>query len=227
VFDADESQMHPVHFEIPHLRTLARHAVPRVLEGTVVPLLLFLITLRLLGVWGAMGVGLVWGYGLIGVRLLLRRRVPGVLLIGTATFTVRTILAVASGSTFIYFLQPTLGTAAVAAAFLLSVPLDKPLARKLADDFCPIPADFHTNAHVRRFFRQVSLLWAFTQALNVGITLWLLFTQSVGTYMLAKTATSSTLTVSAIIVSTLWFRRSMARHGINVSFATLRRDKVS
>jgi uncharacterized protein DUF3159 len=219
--------MHHVHFEIPSLRALARHAVPRVLEGTVIPLALFLVTLRVLGVWGAMAVGLVWGYGLIGIRLLLRRRVPGVLLIGTATFTVRTLLAVLSHSTFLYFLQPTLGTAAVAAAFLLSVPLDRPLAGRLADDFCPIPADFRANAHVRRFFRQVSLLWAFIQTVNVAVTLWLLFTQSIGTYVVAKSATSATLTVSAIIVSTLWFRRSMARHGIVVTVASLRRDARS
>jgi hypothetical protein len=67
-------------------------------------------------------------------------------------------------------------------------------------------------------------LWAFTQALNVTVTLWLLFTQSVGTYMLAKTATSTTLTVTAIAVSALWFRRSMKRHGILVTFGGLRRD---
>jgi Protein of unknown function (DUF3159) len=216
--------MQPVHFEIPSLRALARHAVPRVVEGTVVPLALFIVTLRVLGVWGAMAVGLAWGYGLITLRLLLRRRVPGVLLIGTATVTVRTLIAALSGSTFIYFLQPTLGTAAVATAFLLSVPLNRPLAGKLADDFCPIPADLHTNTHVRQFFRQVSLLWAFTQGLNVGVTLWLLFTQSIGTYVVAKTAASMCLTVGAIIVSTLWFRRSMARNGIVVTVAAFRRD---
>jgi hypothetical protein len=217
--------MHAVHFEIPTLRTLARHAVPRVIEGTVVPLALFLITLRLIGVWGAMAAGLVWGYGLIALRLALRRRVPGVLLIGTATLTARTILAAVSGSTFVYFLQPTLGTAAVAAAFLVSVAFDRPLASRLADDFCPIPADLRANTHVRRFFRQISLLWAFIQAMNVAVTLWLLFTQSIGTYVVAKTALSSSLTVSAIIISTLWFRHSMARNGIVVTFASWRRAR--
>jgi intracellular septation protein A len=219
--------MHAPHFEIPSLRALARHAVPRVLEGTVIPLALFVLTLRVLGVWGAMAVGLVWGYGLIGLRLLFRRRVPGVVLLGTATFTVRTLLAVLSHSTFIYFLQPTLGTAAIAGAFLLSVPLDRPLAGRLADDFCPLPADIRSNAHVRQFFRQISLLWAFIGAVNVTVTLWLLFTQSIGTYVVAKTAASSGLTVSAIIISTLWFRRSMARHGIVVTFASFRRDARS
>jgi intracellular septation protein A len=197
------------------------------MEGTVIPLALFVVTLRVLGVWGAMAVGLVWGYGLIGLRLALRRRVPGVVMLGTATFTVRTLLAVISHSTFIYFLQPTLGTAAIAGAFLLSVPLDRPLAGRLADDFCPLPADIRANAHVRQFFRQISLLWAFIGAVNVSVTLWLLFTQSIGTYVVAKTAASSGLTVSAIIISALWFRRSMARHGIVVTVASFRRDARS
>src|SRR5262249_53471768 len=100
--------MHSVHFEIPGLHTLARHAVPRVIEGTIAPLILFVVMLRVAGVWGAMAVGLAWGYGLILLRVLLRRRVPGVLLIGTATVTVRTLLAVLAHSTFIFFLQPTL-----------------------------------------------------------------------------------------------------------------------
>jgi hypothetical protein len=217
--------MHVVHFEIPSLRALARHAVPRIVEGTIIPVVLFLVTLRLLGVWGAMTAGLAWGYGAVIVRLVLRKRVPGILLIGTATLTARTLLAALSHSTFIYFLQPTLGTALVATAFLLSVPLGRPLAGRLADDFCPIPADFRANAHVHRFFRQITLLWAFVQACNVTVTLWLLFTQSVGTYLVAKTAVSTSFTVTAIILSTLWFRRSMARNGIVVTVASLRRDR--
>ena len=46
------------HFEIPRLRTLARHAVPHVIEGTVVPLVLFLLTLHFVGVWGAVLIGM-------------------------------------------------------------------------------------------------------------------------------------------------------------------------
>jgi len=46
-------------FEIPRLRTLARHAVPHVIEGTIVPLALFLLTLRFVGVCGAVLIGLI------------------------------------------------------------------------------------------------------------------------------------------------------------------------
>src|SRR5262249_37225804 len=118
--------------------------------------------------------------------------------------------------------QPSLGTALVATAFLVSVPLNRPLAAKLATDFCPLPDDVRTNAHVRRFFRQISLLWAFAQACNATITIWLLLSQSLATFVVAPMFVSWTVTVTAIVVSALWFRRSMARHGIVVNLPTWR-----
>jgi hypothetical protein len=201
-------------FEIPRLRTLARHALPHVVEGTVVPLALFLLTLRLVGVWGAVLIGLGWTYAAVGRRLLTGRRVPGILVLGAVTLTARTVVAMVSGSVVVYFLQPTLGTALVAGAFLLSVPLRRPLAQRLARDFCPIPEDVLENTHVRRFFRQVTLLWAVTQLANASVTLWLLLSESLATFLIAKTLVSWGLTGTAIAVSTIWFRRSMTRHGI-------------
>ena len=216
--------MTSVHLEIPGLRTLARHAVPRFVEGTLVPLALFVICLRFLGVWGAMTAGLLWVYSAIGVRLTLRKRVPGILVLGAVTLTARTVIALVSGSVLVYFLQPSLGTMLVALAFLMSVPLDRPLAGRLADDFCPLPSDVRANTHVRRFFRQISLLWAFAQISNAAITIWLLFSQSLSTFVVLRSVVSCSVTVAAIVASALWFKRSMARHGITVSMASWRRS---
>jgi hypothetical protein len=215
---------HPVHFDIPDLRTIARHVLPRIIEGTLVPVTLLTITLRVLGPKGAMLTGLVWVYGAILTRLALRRRIPGILLLGAATLTARTAISIASGSTIVYFLQPSLGTVLVASAFLLSVPLGNPLAGKLAADFCPLPDDMSTNEHVRRFFRRVSLLWAFAHFSNASITIWLLFTQSLGTFVLARVAVSWTVTITAIVASALWFRASMRREGIHVHLPSWRRS---
>ncbi len=130
------------------------------------------------------------------------------------TVTARTAVAIASGSVVVYFLQPTLGTALVAGAFLLSVPLGRPLAERLARDFCPIPTGVLAQTPVRQFFLRITLLWAFTQLANASLTLWLLLSQSLATFLVAKTLVSWGLTGSAILVSTIWFRRSMTRHGI-------------
>ncbi len=202
------------HFEIPRLRTLARHAIPHVIEGTVVPLVLFLLMLHFVGVWGAVLIGMGWTYVAVGRRLVTGRRVPGILLLAAVTVTARTAVAIASGSVVVYFLQPTLGTALVAGAFLLSVPLGRPLAERLARDFCPIPTGVLAQTPVRQFFLRITLLWAFTQLANASLTLWLLLSQSLATFLVAKTLVSWGLTGSAILVSTIWFHRSMRRHGI-------------
>jgi hypothetical protein len=215
--------MTPVHLEIPDLRTVARHAVPRFVEGTLVPLVLFLIGLHVLGVWGAMLAGMGWVYSAIAVRAVMRRRIPGILIIGAMTLTARTVIALISHSVVVYFLQPSLGTMLVAGAFLLSVPLDKPLAGRLAADFCPLPMEMHANTHVRTFFRHISLLWAFAQACNAALTIWLLFSQSLGTFVVLRSVVSAGMTITAIAASTWWFKRSMARHGITVQMPGWRR----
>jgi hypothetical protein len=207
----------PVQFQIPKLTTLARHAFPRVLEGTILPLGLFLLFLRIVGIWGAMVAGAVWTYGLVAFRLARKERVPGIVLLGSATLTARTALAMISGSAFVYFLQPSLSTALVASAFLLSVPLGRPLAERLARDFVPIPPDVLADTRVRRFFYQVTLLWAFVQFANAAITIWLLATQSITTFLVVKTFVSYALTISSVAASTFWFHRSMSRHGILVA----------
>jgi hypothetical protein len=209
--------------EIPDLRTVLRHAAPRFVECTLIPLVLFLVFLRLLGVWGAMTAGLVWVYSLILLRACMRRRIPGILMLGALTLTARTIIAILANSVVVYFLQPSLATMLVAGAFLFSVALDRPLAGRLAADFCPLSTEMHANTHVRRFFRQISLLWAFAQAANAGITVWLLFSQSLSTFVLLRTVVSAGVTIVAITASALWFKRSMGRHGIVVHLPRWRR----
>ena len=77
------------HFEIPRLRILARHALPNVIEGTLIPVGLFLVMLQVLGLWGAMVVGLGWSYVAILRRVVARRPVPGIMILGSVTLTAR------------------------------------------------------------------------------------------------------------------------------------------
>ena len=201
-------------WEIPRLRSLARHAVPHVVEATIIPLTIFYLSLWLIGVWGALLAALGWSYAAVVRRLIMRRRVPGILVLGSLALTVRTVVAFGSGSVYVYFLQPTLGTMVVAAAFLLSVPAGRPLAERLAGDFCPLPQSLLATPAVRRFFMRISLLWALTNMLNAVVTLWLLVSQDLATYLVAKTVTSWVITGGAIAISTVWFKRSMRRHGV-------------
>jgi hypothetical protein len=70
----------------------------------------------------------------------------------------------------VYFLQPTASTALVGAAFLVSVGVRRPLAEKLARDFCPFDEATAQHPHLRQFFVRPGLLWSFTSMVNAAIT---------------------------------------------------------
>ncbi len=204
--------MHPLpNSPIPRPGALARHALPHLVEATVIPLGLFYGGLRLFSLWGALLATLLWSYTALLRRVIMRRPVPGTLLLAAVGLTARTALALATGSAFLYFLQPTLGTVLVAASFLGSVVLGRPLAMRLAADFVPLPAALLANARVRRFFLRISLLWAVVFMANAGISLWLLLSQSLATFLWTRTLASLILTGSAIAISTLAFRRCLHR----------------
>ena len=205
--------------ELPRLRTLARHAVPHLVEATLIPLVLFYTAMWLLGVWGALFSALAWSLAAILRRAVTGQRIPGILVLSALGLTVRTSLALASGSVFVYFLQPSLGSLAVGAAFLISVPGERTLAQRLAADFCPIPDHVLANSGIRSIFRRITILWAFVNIVNAALAIWLLLTQPLPTYVAARTVVSLACTGSAIALSTLWFKRSMRHHGLQMAHA--------
>ena len=203
-------------FHIPRLRTMARTALPHVVEGVALPLALFYGTMWLIGIWGAVAASLTWSWGVVVGRLARGRRVPGLLLVGALGLTARSLISFLTDSVFLYFLQPTMGTVLLAGAFLASVPAGRPLAAKLATDFLPMPEWFSSHPAIRRFFLRVTLLWGGVQLANAGIALWLLLSQPVAVYLAAKTGATLVVMGLGIAGSTLWFRRLVARHGLAV-----------
>ena len=201
-------------FHIPRLRTLARNAMPHIVEGTLLPLAIFYLAMWALGIWGAIGLSLAWSWGAVALRLVTGRRVPGLLLLGAVALTARSLVSVVSGSVFVYFLQPTLGAVLLAAAFLVSAPTGKPLAARLAGDFLPMPEWFSSHPAIRRFFLRLTVLWGAIQLANAAVALSLLITQPIGVYLAAKTAATGLIMAVAVGGSTFWFRRLVARHGL-------------
>ncbi len=198
------------HFELPRLRELARRAAPQVVEATLVPLGLFYAALAILGPTAAICTALAWNYLALVRRLWRHEGLPGLLVIATLGLTARTVLALASGnSLFVYFLQPSLATALVGGAFLLSVPLGRPLAEKLAHDFVPLPPSFLKRPKVRQLFVRISLLWALVSLANAAGTIALLVDMPIATYLAAKTGLSWALTLGGIVLSSWWFRRGL------------------
>lgn len=199
--------MSPATFDIPSFRVLARHAAPRLVEAVLIPTLLFLVLLRLGGQTYAIVGAFTWSALVIGTRLALRQPIPTLVFIGLGALGLRTTLALAADSSFIYFLQPTVGNATVGILFLVTALAGRPLILRVARDFCPLPEDVMTHGHLRRFFLGISVLWGTVQLLNAGLTLWLLLSQSLGTFVVLRTTMTHTLTVTAVTISVVWFRR--------------------
>lgn len=206
-------------FSIPKLRTMARHALPHVVEGTLLPIGIFYAAMWLSRFWGAVAASLAFSWGAVAFRVATRRSVPGLLLVGALGLTVRAIVAVLNDSPFVYFLQPTLGTFALAAAFLLSVPAGKPLAARLAADFLPMPDWFVAHPAIRRFFVRITVLWAGVQLGNAAVALWLLMNESITVFLALKTGVTALTMAAAIGWSTLWFRRVLRTNGLSAAVA--------
>jgi intracellular septation protein A len=202
--------------ELPSLRALAARAVPQVVEGVVVPAALFLVVKSLAGLAAAIVAAFGWWVVVIASRLVRRQRVPAIVLVGALTLFVRSVVGLATGSTVLYFLQPSVAPACLAAAFLGSVVCRRPLARRFAGDFCTLPRAVLHDLRVHRFFQRVSIMWAIVGLANAALTLWLLVTVSTSAFVAAQAALSVSVTVTAVGVSFLWFRSSLTRHGMAV-----------
>src|SRR5579875_3072647 len=116
----------PPQLALPKLRAIARHAVPNLVECTLVPTLIFSVLLQTSGLVAASLAALGWSYAMLLRRLIQRVRIPG-LLLTCLGLTVRTIIVVASGSAFIYFMQPIAATALVGLTFLASSLTNSPM----------------------------------------------------------------------------------------------------
>lgn len=198
-------------FELPRLRALLIHALPRFVEGCIAPVVVFYTALVLLGLTGALVAAVAWVYGGIVYRYVRGHPVSGMLMLAAIGVTVRAGLAAATHSAVVYFLQPTLGTLCVSMAFLASVPLGRPLAMKLAKDMAPIPDAFYKHARVHKFFLRISLLWSAVLLANVGVSLWMLFSQSISMYLFIRTGIVAALGAIGIAVSVWGFKRLVHR----------------
>lgn len=138
---------------------VARSA-PRIVEASLVPTALFYCCLVLLGIGAAYAAALLWLYAAVASRLVRRRPVPPLLVLGAIGITVRTTISVVSGSTFIYFAQPVLGSVVVGCVFLVSIALGRPMVEALALEFWPLTPEMLAHPAVSRLLRRLTFLWA-------------------------------------------------------------------
>ena len=144
------------------------------------------------------------------------------LLFGTILITLRTVVAFVTGSAFLYFAQPTVGTIAISVALLVSAIVGRPFTQRFAHDFCPMDPAIMGRPLVRRFFIRISVLWATVLMINAGLVFWLLVSSSLRSFVLERSAVTYGLTAVAIFISITGFMTMMRRDGITVEWANSR-----
>jgi hypothetical protein len=199
--DAQWRPVEPSPSRLAVLTAVGRRGLPHIVEATVVPAVLFYAFLTLWGVGAAFTVALVWSFGAIVRRLLTGRHVPPLLVLASVGLTVRTIVAVASGSTFVYFLQPALTTLTMGAVFLGSVWVGKPLIARLSHDFCPLTPEIAGRPGVVSLFKALTYLWAGVNFATAATNLVLLETLSLNTFVAVKTVSGWGITVAAVVIT--------------------------
>ncbi len=216
----------PVTIHLGALGAQLRRSIRHLVEMVLVPLALFYLLLTLTGMTGGLFAALGWGLAALGWRLVWRVPVPTVLLLTLGMLAARTVTGYVTGSTFLYFLQPTLGNFLIAFVLLVSLPFNRPFIAKLADDFCALPTTLTGNPKVQRFFRRVSLLWALVFIVNGVATLWVLARATLGDFLLITTVGKFALVGLAAVASLLWFRRELRGEGVRLSYRT-RPDQIA
>lgn len=187
----------PVHHR-PTLGAVTRRVALSLVIACAIPAAVFYTTFRVFGVWPAIFAALTWSYGAIAWRSVTGRRPSGLLVLTAAVMTGRTLIALMTDSTFLYFLQPVITDALIGTVFLLSLATSRPVVARLAGDFYPMDDELSVRPGIQRLFRHLTLMWALLALGKATMTLWLLTSQSLETFVLVKSVAVLSINASAI-----------------------------
>jgi hypothetical protein len=186
------------------LRGIAVRVAVSLTTAVFVPAVLLWATLVLFNAATAVVVVLVWMTGAMALRRVSGKPISGLLMLTLAVMTVRTALVLATGSTFIYFIQPVFADVAVATLFLASLATSRPIIARLAPDFYPMATEVAARPEIRALFRRLTLMWGLVILAKASITFWLLETLSTVNFVLIKAGAILTLTLTAAVVTLVW-----------------------
>jgi uncharacterized membrane protein len=172
--------------------------------AVVAPTALFAATLLIVNITTAVLVALAWMAGAMCWRWTTKRPVSGLLLLALGISTVKTSVALATGNTFIYFVQPVFVDLVVSTVFLGSLWSTRPIVARLAPDFYPVSAAVAARPAIRGLFRRLTLLWGLVILVKGTVTLWLLMSLSTVDFVLIKGGAIITLTLTAAFVTVVW-----------------------
>lgn len=198
----------------PRLGAVVKHLSLAILVANVIPSALFWSCLVAGNIWLALSAALIWCYAAAAWRLGTGRRASVLLYLTLIGLTAKTAFAFASGSTFIYFLQPAITEVAIAALFAVSLLSARPVVARLAADFYPMDDDLAGRPRVQRLFWRLTLLWALLLAAKAATSLWLLYSVSLTTYVTTKSLLTPMAAIAGATVTVILAVRVARREGL-------------
>ncbi len=205
--------------ELPRPRRLVLSAILSLTESFGLPVAAYLVGAALSGRGGGMIAATIVIWLTAGIRKVVTRTVPALLIISALVFTLQTVLVIATGSELFFLLQFPLANLALAVLFARTAPTRKPLVAQLAAEVVAFRQPDARQPGLDRFFRQTTWLWAgIFAALTVGLGV-LLALEPASAFMLLTTAATVGGVVAGTFLSVLWFVRAIRRSGLRVRFA--------
>lgn len=174
----------------PSVGGIFRAGAPGLLREGMLPLGGFYIGLEL----GGLAVGIAASTAVSVLVYLHERRAgrEGLLVrISLGFVAVQGAVGLLAHSTTVYLAQPVLIAATWGLAFLVSIPLGRPLAGALAHAWYPFPAGFRETPEFKRVFGLVSLVWGAYFLGRSALRLWVLLDGSLGSFFAINVVTGT------------------------------------
>ncbi|MBE1552165.1 hypothetical protein GGC64_006252 [Mycobacterium sp. OAS707] len=146
----------------------------------------------------------------MATRLTLRHPVPVTLLLAVGGLVGRSTVALVFSNVYIFVLQPIAGSLFMAALFLGSAAIGRPVTARLARDFVVLPAHLVADRRVRRIFINVSLIWGTSRLADAAMSVGSL-RFGLGAGLLSRGVGSTALTIATIALCAVWGWRRMRR----------------
>jgi intracellular septation protein A len=193
------------------VRALLLGTGPRFARDAIAPVVAFYVGWKLIG----LVTGIVVATAITVVAFVWERRQARTGLAAALGFSIALVQAFAglvSGSAKWYFAPPVIANALYGLAFLVSVPIGRPLAGVFAGDTYPFPPAVRASKTFRRVFSRISVVWAVYLLARSALRLVALTRVGVEAFIAINIATGVPFT-AAIMAWSIWygvrgFRRS-------------------
>lgn len=206
--------------ELGHIRHSALNGLRLLAETAIIPTLLLYACMVTVGSVAGLAAVLAWCALMVTVRLVIYRRVPGVLMLAAVMLVARTSIALALSSVYVYLLQPVAGSMLMAVLFIGSALIGRPITLRLAQDFVHLPVRLLADPRVRRMFVQVSVLWGVSRLLDAAMSLGVLH-WGIAMGIFSRGVFSGLLTALSIGVCAYWGWSRLKRiEGVRFRFGT-------